>query len=322
MKIAITGANGFLGSRLASRLSEGNMQTIAILREGANLQLLSPDAVIRVVDYHQPASILNAIQDCDVLIHNAGKVRTHTAEEMLDANLGITSRVLKAVNQSSLKHFIYISSQAASAPSPNGEAIDEDYPSAPVNWYGKSKLWAERVIQKSCKIPYTIIRPVPVYGEGDKDFFSLFKAAAMGLCLGMGNDKQLINMIHVDQLCDLIKLCLCNPAAHGEIFFASDGQSYTQKEISDSIAGATGRKTISINVPDLLANIVFTAGELWEKVSRKTGLINRQKYLELSASHWNCSCDKAVRLLGWKPSGNLQDLLKTTYLWYKDNGWL
>ena len=322
MKIAITGANGFLGSRLASRLSEGNTQTIAILREGANLQLLRSDVVIRVVDYNDPASILSVIDDCDVLIHNAGKVRTRTPEEMLDANLGITSKVLEAVNQSKLKHFIYISSQAASAPSPDGEAIDEDFPSAPVNWYGKSKLWAERMIQKRCSVPYTILRPVPVYGRGDRDFLSLFKAASMGLCLGMGSDQQLINMIHVNQLCDLIKLCICNPAAYGETFFASDGHSYTQKEISDAIAKAVGKKSIRIRVPKLLANIVFTGGDLWEKVSGKTGLINRQKYLELSAPHWNCSCDKAMRLLGWKPRGNLQQLLKKTHVWYCSHAWL
>jgi len=322
MKIAITGANGFLGSRLAFRLSDANTQTIAILREGANLQLLRSDAVIRVVDYSQPDSLLNVVQDCDVLIHNAGKVRTLTLEEMLEANLGITRRVVDAVNQSKLKHFIYISSQAASAPSPNGEAIDEDYPSAPVNWYGKSKLWAEKMIHKSCKVPYTILRPVPVYGEGDKDFLALFKAADKGLCLGMGSDQQLINMIHVDQLCYLIKLCLCNPVAYGETFFASDGQSYTQREISDAIAKAVGRKSIHIRVPKLLANTVFVGGELWQNVSGKTGLINRQKYLELTAPHWNCTCAKAVRLLGWKPSGDLQDLLDKTCLWYRRYGWL
>ena len=322
MKIAITGANGFLGSRLASRLSDTNTQTIAIIREGANQQLLSPDAEIRVVDYSQSASILSVIDDCDVLIHNAGKVRTRSPQEMLDANLGITSTMLKAVNQSKLKHFIYISSQAASAPSLAGEAIDESYPSAPVNWYGKSKLWAEKTIQKNCRVPFTILRPVPVYGEGDRDFLALFKAADKGLCLGMGSDQQIINMIHVDQLCDLIKLCLCNPKAYGETFFASDGHSYTQEEISDSIAAAVGKKSIRIRVPNLLAGAVFMGGELWQNVSRRTGLINRQKYLELSAPHWNCSNAKAVRVLGWEPSGKLQDLLKQTYLWYRENKWL
>lgn len=322
MKIAITGANGFVGSRLASRLSEGTSQTIAIVREGANLRLLSPDTEIRVVDYSQPASILCAIQDCDVLIHNAGKVRTRNHQEMLDANLGNTSRVLEAVNQSSLQHFIYISSQAASAPSPAGEAIDENYPSAPVNWYGKSKMWAERAIQKRCKVPFTILRPVPVYGEGDKDFLALFKAADKCLCVGMGSSQQLVNMIHVDQLCDFIQLCLCNPKAFGETFFASDGHSYTQKEISNSIAAAARKKYVRIRVPKLLACAVFMFGQLWQDVSRRTGLLNRQKYLELSAPHWNCTNAKAVRLLGWEPSGNLQDLLKQTYVWYLSHDWL
>lgn len=322
MKIAITGANGFLGSRLASSLSDIDTQTIALIREGANLQLLSSGTTIRSVDYSSSISIFKVCQDCDVLIHNAGKVRTRSFDEMIEANLGITKRVIEAVNQSSLKHFIYISSQAASAPSVDAEAIDEDFPSAPVNWYGKSKLWAEKVVKESCQIPFTILRPVPVYGEGDRDFLPLFKAATKGLSLGLGNDKQLINMIHVEQFCDMLKLCICNPAAYGEIFFASDGHSYTQREISRAIAAAVGKKSIHIRVPSLLASAVFLGGELWQNVSGKPGLINRQKYLELSAANWNCTNAKAVRILGWKPSGNLQDLLKETYIWYHARAWL
>ncbi len=322
MKIAITGANGFLGSRLVNRLSDINTQTIALIREGANLQLLSSDTIIRQLDYQDSSSILSVIKDCDVLIHNAGKVRTRSFEEMMQANLGISKKVVEAVNRSSLKHFIYISSQAASAPSPNTEAIDEDFPSAPVNWYGKSKLWAERMIQQSCQIPYTILRPVPVYGEGDKDFLPLFRAAAKGFSLGMGNDDQIINMIHVDQFCDLVKLCIANPAAFGEVFFASDTHAYTQKEVSQAIAKAVGKKTIHISVPFVLANGIFWGGEVWERISGKTSLLNRQKYLELSAPNWNCSSAKAVRLLDWQPSGSLQEHLKQSYIWYHARAWI
>ena len=98
MKIAVTGANGFLGSKLVSRLTGYKRQTVALLRPNADRSLLSRDQEIRELDYSNPASIRTAISDCEVVIHNAGKTRTLRFEEMLAANLGITAKLIEAVN--------------------------------------------------------------------------------------------------------------------------------------------------------------------------------------------------------------------------------
>lgn len=322
MKIAVTGANGFLGSILVSRLSAPERQTVALLRRKADTSLLAPDQFIRYIDYNDSASIQTAIADCDVVIHNAGKTRALTFSEMLDANLGITARVVEAVNYSSVRHFIYISSQAASRPSWQGEAIDETADSAPVTWYGKSKLWAERLIVKRCSTPWTILRPVPVYGGGDKDFLSLFRMAVRGLSLSMGSSSQILNMIHANQISDFILACIQYPTARNEIFFASDGQSYTQEQITSSIAKAVGKKVRSLNVPAIMALPVFKLGDLAALISGKASVINSQKYLEFSAPHWNCDVSKARRLLGWDPEPRFDELIKETYQWYREHGWL
>lgn len=323
MKIAVTGANGFLGSKLVSRLTGSERQTVALLRPKADKSLLSPDQEIRELDYSDPISIKAAITDCDVLIHNAGKTRTLTAEEMLAANLGITSNLIDAINVSSIEHFIYISSQAASRPSENGEALDETVVSAPVNWYGKSKLWAERAIQARCMKPWTIVRPVPVYGEGDRDFLGLFRMAASGLSFNLGSQEQTLNMIHADQLCEFILACIETPASRNEIFFASDGQGYTQGQIMSLISAAVGKEPrLRVKLPLAMALPVFLAGEMLSNLRRKVSLVGMQKYQELSAPHWNCDVSKARRLLGWNPEPGIDRRLKETWLWYRAQGWL
>ncbi|HOH79341.1 MAG TPA: sugar nucleotide-binding protein [Candidatus Cloacimonadota bacterium] len=323
MKIAVTGANGFLGSKLVSRLTGYKRQTVALLRPNADRSLLSGDQEIRELDYSNPASIRAAISDCDVVIHNAGKTRTLRFEEMLDANLGITAKLIEAVNGSSVEHFIYISSQAASRPSMDGEAINESSEPAPVNWYGKSKLWAERAVQSRCQKAWTIVRPVPVYGEGDRDFLSLFRMAASGFSFSLGSQRQILNMIHADQLCDFIQTCIATPAARNELFFASDGQHYTQGEIISMIMDAVGKRPLlKVEIPIALAQPVFQMGELLSIMRGKASLVGRQKYLELSAPHWNCDVSKARRLLGWNPELSIERRMQETWLWYRAQGWL
>jgi len=323
MNIAVTGANGFLGSKIVSGLSALERHTTALIRPNADRSLLPPGQKVLELCYDDPSQMREALDDCDVLVHNAGKTRTLSFDEMLEANLGLTSRVLEAVNASSLKHFIYISSQAASRPSLNGEAIDETMPSAPVSWYGKSKLWAERLIQSRCTKPWTIIRPVPVYGEGDRDFLGLFKMAVTGLSFRLGSDSQILNMIHADQLCVFIKACIDTPAARGEIFFASDGQSYTQAQILSIIASGVGKQPLlSVKIPLAAAIPVFQAGELISRIRGKVSLLGTQKYLELSAPHWNCDVSKARSLLGWNPEPQIEQRVKDAYQWYRAHGWL
>ncbi|MCB5228888.1 MAG: sugar nucleotide-binding protein [Candidatus Cloacimonetes bacterium] len=322
MKIAVTGANGFLGSKFVSGLQSPNWQTLALLRPNADPSLLSADQSIQTVDYTDVSSILSCLSGCDVLIHNAGKTRTSTFQEMMQANVGITARVLEAVNLSDIKHFIYISSQAASRPSPDGKPIDEEMASAPVNWYGKSKLWAERVIKQRCEKDWSIIRPVPVYGAGDRDFLSLFQMAKKGLSLSMANDKQILNMISAAQLTDFVKLCIQQPEARNQLFFASDGGEYTQASITEAISKAVGKRGIRLRIPKAMATTVFAGGELWAKFTHKSSVITWQKYLELSTSHWNCDISKARLLLGWAPQEDFEEQIKETYQWYCDHGWL
>lgn len=321
MKIAVTGANGFVGSNFANYFHFRGHEVVAIVRPRSATDLLDPAIEIRRTDYQ--TGLDEAIRDVEVLIHNAGSVRTHTFEQMVSANVGTTRRVMEAFNRSETgRRFIFISSQAASHPSQGNEPASESEPSAPVDWYGRSKLLAERVIRAECVKEWVVARPVPVFGPGDKDFLQLFKAVKAGISFHIGQREQYINLIHIDELCAFIDLCRTEPNAAGQVFFASTGQTYTHREFMACAAGLLGKKSIDITIPVPLAVAAFQAGDWFEKLTGKVTLLNRQKMKGVINLNWVCSIDKARALLGWDPKLELETALGNTFAWYKEHGWL
>jgi len=322
MKIAITGANGFVGSGLIRHFQSSGHQVIAIIRKNADAGLM-PDCEIHRLDYSNQNDLLQALAGVDVLIHNAGMTKALSYTQMYNANVQLTRIILKTCEQvSNLKQFIQISSQAASRPSKLGEAITEEAPSAPVTWYGKSKQRAERVVRESSPVPYTIIRPCSIYGPGDKDFLQLVKLAAKGMNLRLGTKVRQLNMIHVCELATLIELCFLNDKAFNQTFFASDGEVYTQDQIPRLMAKALNVKQIDITVHESLARLASLGGEIWGRITQRPVVLNREKIKEFMADSWLCSIEKARNLLGYNPQPNLEKSIKETIQWYKEASWL
>ncbi|MEF3693977.1 MAG: NAD-dependent epimerase/dehydratase family protein [Candidatus Cloacimonadota bacterium] len=322
MKIAITGANGFVGSGLIRQFQSSGHQVTAVIRKNSDTSII-PDCKMIRLDYNNSKELLEALADVDVLIHNAGMTKALNYAQIYRANVQLTRDILGASQSApSLKQFIFISSQAASRPSHGKETISEEDPSAPVTWYGKSKLRAERVVKETSPVPFTIIRPCSIYGPGDKDFLQLAKLAAKGLNLKLGTRTRYLNMIHVNELANLLELCLLNDKAFNQTFFASDGEVYTQDTIPSLMAKALKVKKLDLVVPESLAGLAAWGGELWGQMSRRPVVLNREKIKEFMAESWLCSIDKARNLLGYNPQPNLEKCIKETIQWYKEASWL
>lgn len=320
MKVAVTGANGFVGQTLLRKLKERGFEPRALVRKPFDCEGID----CRIIDYEDPISIAQAISGCDVLIHNAGKTKTITFTEMLNVNVGITRRVVEAVNlQEQPIRLIYMSTQAVNGPaSAESPAVESDEMN-PLSIYGKSKALAERLIRNQCKKPFNIIRPCPVYGPGDADFLSLFRLSKLGFSFQVGREDKPINMIYSEQLADFIMHVFTNPNVNGESFFATDGRVYTQAEVARMIAQVIGKKEPkSIKVPPFMAHSVFGVSDVVGRIRHIPTAINLEKYTEIMAEGWVADCSKAKRLLGWDPSDEIEQKLEETYKWYLENDWL
>ncbi len=99
MKIAITGANGFVGSNLVKHFLSAGYEVKAIIRANAATTFIPSSAQIVRVDYDDVTSLLTAFTGVDIIIHNAGKTKANNAEQMFKANLGITEKIIAASNR-------------------------------------------------------------------------------------------------------------------------------------------------------------------------------------------------------------------------------
>ncbi len=323
MKIAITGANGFVGSNLIKHFQNRGHEVIALVRESSNPNAIPAATNIISTDYADIEAIKSALENCDVLIHNAGKTKALNHSAMMDANVGITENIITAINQLSKSiHLIYISSQAASKPSVNNYPVSEDEPSAPLTSYGISKLAAEHAIRSSCQKPWTIVRPCSVYGCGDRDFLQLFKMAKHGISFKIGSKDRLLNMIHISELASFIELCITTPTAENQVFFATDGHVYHQSDVFTAIAQAMQKNNLTIPIPEPLVKLAFTAGDLLGHILHKEMVVNREKMKEILAESWLANPAKAQNLLGWNPLANLEHYMQETALCYQKLGWL
>jgi len=162
--ILITGSNGFLGQHLSLYLAAKGYTVIATGRgpcriavpgtiQYESLDLTDPVAVDRCLTKYQPS----------VIIHNAAMSKPDECEQNRDLcllnNVSATSFLLSA-SQSFRPHFIYISTDFIFGE--NGPHSENAIP-APLNFYGESKLLAEKLVKESGLI-YSIVRPVFIYG--------------------------------------------------------------------------------------------------------------------------------------------------------------
>ncbi|MCW3110557.1 MAG: family oxidoreductase [Segetibacter sp.] len=160
-KILITGANGFLGQHLTCYLKNAAFHVIAsgkgpsrIVKcdgiEYAEVELTNKEAVEQMLLRFSP----------EVIIHNAALSKPDECENnksfCLDVNVEATRYLLEAAKE----HFIYISTDFIFGE--NGPHA-EDAETGPLNFYGESKLLAEKLVMQSGK-KYSIVRPVFIYG--------------------------------------------------------------------------------------------------------------------------------------------------------------
>jgi nucleoside-diphosphate-sugar epimerase len=323
MRIAITGANGFIGSSLTRYLMQQGHEVTALVRKTGKVALLPVKSTVLEVDYTNPDSIRQAFANQEIIIHSAALTRSCNWEEMKEINVSLTESLVEAANESkSVTQFIFLSSQAAAGMGTKGKhKTEEDLPK-PVTWYGKSKLMAEEIIKNRLLKEWTIIRPVSVYGPGDKDFLETFRLMKSHLSVSIGLMDKYISLIYVDELNLFISKCIGNPKAFHQLFFASDGQTYTHKKFASSLQKAIHTFSLHLSVPDALVFSASALGELINKVQPKTSLLCLQKFREIQGKYWTVSIDKARKLLDFNPKPDLTHNLHTTWLWYKEQGWL
>ena len=326
MKAFVTGSNGFIGSFLVEKLLKEGYSVRCLVRRTSNIRWLNDLNVdLCYGELRDPASLHDAVQNVDIVYHLGGVTRGRTEKEYINGNYKATKNLLNACRRSGHpeQKFVFVSSQAAGGPSINGEFLTEEGATLPISMYGRSKLMAERAVLDFARFrPATIIRPPSVYGPRDKDFYTLFRNARYGFLPVVGKGRQKISIIYISDLVNGLYLAGSQPASNGQLFFMSSDESVSFSELAGLILRTMGVRARLLNIPFGAVKLIVSLSVLASQLTKKTPLINWDKFEEMKQSAWLCSSDKAKRLLDFQAAIGLQEGIKRTAAWYKENGWL
>ncbi len=231
-KLLLTGSNGFIGSYFKDHYSNNyKITTFSFLNESLDeLDLEATDIVVHL----------------SALVHQMGGA---SKEEYRKVNITQTLELAKKAKQSGVKHFIFMSTVKVYGEETNS-VYREDSECNPEDEYGKSKLEAEKMLQKlgNDTFKVSIIRTPIVYGEGVKaNILNLINLINKVPVLPFANIQNRRSMVYVGNLCAIINRII--EVGRSGIFLASDDRNLSTSELIRFIALAMKKKIFLLSVP-------------------------------------------------------------------------
>ncbi len=302
-KFLITGSSGFIGGRLLGLLNDYKCEIRLLLRK------TNPNYETIICNLGQEKIPLSALEAVDTIFHLAGFAHdlhdpTRVAQLYKSVNVNATVELAELAVKSGVKRFIFVSSVKAGGSALPDKCMTEADQDVPEGVYGKTKREAELKlleIGRQSGMHVSIIRPALVYGPNVKGNLNLMLS---GIERGwfpplpeVGNRR---SMIHVDDLVRAILLLAEDERANGEIFIATDGNSYSSREIYDTICGALGKTPYRWSMPIFLFDIASLMGKKYKYKIHK--LLGNE-----------CYSSNKLYGLGFRVKNSLSEINKTSF---------
>ena len=302
MKIAVTGATGFVGSTLLDAATDARLTVRALTRrpqpERERVEWVDGDLEDR-------SALSSLVRDAECVLHIAGVVSAPDASGFEAGNVRGTMNLLDAARAVSVPRFVFVSSLAAREPE--------------LSQYGASKARAEKLVQASA-LDWTIVRPPWVYGPGDRDTLEMFKAARWGVLPVPGEGRA--SIIHARDLARLLlALVRGGEQVTGKVFEPDDGTAsgWSHHGIAHAIGQAVGKRP---RVIGLSRKAMARAARIDTFVRRGKARLTPDRAAYFGHPDWVVSRAARPPAERWQPSIETRDGLRSTAEWYREQGWL
>jgi len=327
--ILVTGGTGFIGSHLMELLLARGERVRALTRRNSlNKASLFPNSPVEVfrTDLIDGVDLSRGLSGVDTVIHVAGVTKALSIAEYYDGNVRATENLARAVAVVSEREgrpirFVHVSSLAAVGPGSDATPVTEDAEPHPVTHYGKSKREGERVV-RAILPDAVIVRPPAVYGPREKDMFQVLRSVNRGLVMQIAGGERFFSAIYVTDLVDGIIAAALTPRADGRTYFLAHAQTARLSEFVGIAARIMGRKPRMVSVPLFAAYAIGWCAEIGASLTRKPGIVSRDKMGDLQFRYWVCDTRRAQEEIGFLAPTNLAEGLDRTLAWYREAGWL
>ena len=338
-RILITGANGFIGSKVVEKLAAYGFRNLRCFMRSAS----ASDGLQKVIESSPNANItivrgnLLTAEDCEkaaegakVVYHLASSVGEKSFSEAYRNSVETTKNLLDAVlKMTSIRRFVNVSSFSvySNMHMRPGDLLDE---SCPIEGepklrgeaYSYAKIKQEELLRAygaKYHIPYVVLRPGAVYGPGSRSITGRAGIMKFGLFLHMGGSN-IIPFTYIDNCAEAIVLAGLRKGVDGEVINVVDDGALTSREFLTMYKKQVGNiRTVSLPRP--VSYALFSLLGTLSKVSGKgaNSGYNRRRW----SAYWKgntYSNEKLKRLLGWTPNVSLEEGMKRYFTYCKGTG--
>ena len=239
MKIAVTGANGFVGRHVVARLLPRRHQVRALVSErpGSEGELPGGGAgmEVRRADVRRPETLRGAFDGVDAIVHTVA-IPTERKQKFADVNVAGVAHVVEEARRADVARIVHMSAIGADPASP--------YP------YLRSKGRGQALVT-GAGIPHVVLRPSLLFGEGDDFFPRLRFSLYFPIVPVPGDGKARFQPVHVDDIAQALVAALERGDISG-VHELGGPEAVTYDEMLEETMRGTGIRRPRVHLPVLL----------------------------------------------------------------------
>jgi len=305
MKVLVTGGAGFVGSHLIEELLSIGESVVCLDDFSAgkreNLEHIKNEITIIEGDIRDPDIVKTALKNVEQVYHLAAQISVTNSvrNPLLDATININGFItlLNAIQKSSVKRIVYVSTGGAIYGEPENIPAPETTSEEPISPYGLSKLVGEKYLKwfnRTYGLSYAIIRPANIYGPRQDP---LGEAGVISIFLGKIHSKEPVEIFGDGSdtrdyifVKDIAKICLkAMTSEHNDIYNAGTRIRTSLLELISVIEEETSHTTPKKFSPSRPGDV----------------------------KHISLDINKAKNALNWTPQTHLKEGIKKTWGWYQ-----
>jgi GlcNAc-P-P-Und epimerase len=315
--IAVSGANGFVGSHVLRALSAAGLEAVGMVRHGG------AENGMRVVADWSEAGLRAALAGVTSVVHAASVVHRPGTDpaEYERFNRDGTRALIAAARGAEVRQVILLSTIKVYGEE-RLDCADEGTPPAPQDPYSTTKLAAEEIVLGAAAEGgpvATVLRLAPVYGRGDKgNVRRVISAIASRRFALPGSGSTRKSLVHVSTVAEVIRAALSQ--RRGGLFVVADREAPSMRELADAASAALGLRRATALPAWLLEAIALPIESACALIGREPPV--SRALLRKSMIPTVCSPGKVERELGISCHVDLTAAVADEVAWMRESGLL